>query len=181
MNDENAILQKLSALEKEVRSLKEMEKEFQLLKDKEEIRDVLSRYAYRYDLGYFDEWYDLWTDDCLFDAKVEVRNSKQDLKGFFGEQQNHYLAEQHLQLALVIKVDGDAATAIGFQVATKHSIGAFNDKEVVLDPRLPIGFERIGVRYWEFKKVDGKWLIRVAKTRNMIDHADCKELLPPQW
>jgi|WetSurMetagenome_2_1015567.scaffolds.fasta_scaffold13201_5 hypothetical protein len=180
MSNDNEILQKLAALEKEVQSLREMKNELQILKDKEEIRDVLSRYAHQYDLGYFDEWYKLWADDCQFDAVVEVRNNKEELKDFFGEKQQHYLAEQHLQLALVIKVDGDTAKAIGFQVATKHSVGQFFEN-VLIDPRLPIGFERIGVRSWEFKKVDGKWLIKVAKTRNMFDHKACKEILPPGW
>ena len=56
MNSQETLIQKIEALEKEVR----------LLKDKEEIRDVLSRYGHCYDLGYFDEWYSLWAEDGRF-------------------------------------------------------------------------------------------------------------------
>ena len=163
---EEALAKRLEALEKEV----------QLLRDKEEIRDVLSRYGHYYDLGYFDDWYSLWTDDCQFGPG----KGKDKIQEFFGKQQKNYLAEQHIQLALVIKVDGDTAKAIGFQVATKHSIGEFFEN-VLLDKRLPIGFERIGVRSWEFVRVNGKWLIKVAHTCDMINHEGVKQLLPPGW
>jgi hypothetical protein len=169
MCNEKELVQRLEALENEV----------QELKDKEAIRDVLSRYGHYYDLGYFDEWYDLWTEDCKYISVKEFKNKKE-IKEVFGEQKKSHLAEQHIQIAVVIKVNGDTAKAIGYQVVPKHSVGQFFE-EVVLDPRLPIGFGRIGVRSWSFERVDGKWLISGTCSRDMIDEAGVKEVLPPGW
>lgn len=154
------------------RELEVLKSKVQELSDKEAIRDVLARYGFCYDFGRYDNFYNLWTEDAVFktdgpDDEI-VMTGKEQLKEVFGLKQLSYMASQHLQLEYIIKVDGDNAEAIGFQLITIHT----GEKPAV---------DRTGVRRFKFRRVDGEWLISEAVSRIMKNQSGCLELVPEDW
>lgn len=156
-------------LYKEIEALKSKVRE---LSDKEAIRDLLARYGFCFDLGRFDAFYDLWTDDAVFrtdgpDGEIEMKG-KEGLKEVFGSAPLTYMASQHLQLEYVIKVNGDTAEAIGFQLITVHR----GDRPTV---------DRTGIRRFKFRRIDGEWRISEAASRIMKNRSGCLDLVPEDW
>jgi len=162
MTDEMELHRELTILRSKVRELS----------DKEAIRDLLARYGFCFDLGRYEAFFDLWTDDAVFrtdgpGGEIEMKG-KEGLKKVFGSAPLKYMASQHLQLEYVIKVDGDAAEAIGFQLITVHRA----DRPAV---------DRTGVRRFRFRRVDGEWRISEAISRIMKNRSGCLELVPEDW
>lgn len=156
-------------LYKEIEALKSKVRE---LSDKEAIRDLLARYGFCFDLGRYDAFYDLWADDAVFrtdgpDGEIEMKG-KEGLKEVFGSAPLKYMASQHLQLEYVIKVDGDMAEAVGFQLITVHR----GDRPAV---------DRTGVRRFKFRRIDGEWRISEAVSRIMKNRSGCLDLVPENW
>jgi hypothetical protein len=152
--------------------LEALKREVQVLKDKEAIRDVLSRYALLFDLGSYDKWYELWMEDATFSTgepeKYNNMNGKAAIKANYGTVPKQHRATQHMQIACVIKVDGDTATAIGYQVITAHR-GTAGEAPIVA---------KTGVRSWTFQRSQGKWLIKKTVSRTMKDLPACLEIVP---
>lgn len=154
------------------RELTSLKSKVQGLFDKEAIRDLLTRYGFCFDLGRYDAFYDLWTDDAVFktdgpDGEIEMLG-KEGLKEVFGGGAFMNMASQHLQLNYVIKVYGDTAEAVGFQLITVHT----GEKPAV---------DRTGVRRFKFRRVNGEWLISEAVSRTMKNRSGCLELVPEDW
>jgi len=155
-----------------MKELAELKAEIQILSDKEAIRDLLSRYGLDFDLGRYENFYDLWTDDAVFrtdgpDGEIKMVGKDQ-MKKLFGIEQTRYTASQHLQLEYIIKVNGDTAEAIGYQLITVHT------------KDLP-SVDRTGVRLFKFQKVNGNWLIKEAVSRVMKNQEGCLDLVPIDW
>ena len=163
-------MEKIDALSKK---LELMEKQVLILQDKEEIREVLSRYAFNVDLYRLDHYLRLFTDEMLFvtdgpGEDVQCK-SKQELKDFLeAVLPKPHPGMQHLQLDYVINVDGDTATAIGYQLLTLHENGKF-------------GIMRCALRTFDFKRVDGIWKITRTISHSTGNAPNCQKQVPQSW
>jgi hypothetical protein len=141
-------------------------KKIQTLEDKEAIRDIIARYGYLFDVGRYEDWYELFSEDGVyktnppFGEKYQVVEGKENIKKAFTVQKN-YGAVQHLMLDIVVQVDGDKATAICYQ--TMVSGKDDNDTKLL----------KAGLRSWLFERIKGKWLIKEAVSRLMSNREDC--------
>jgi len=148
-----------------------LKKKVQLLEGKEEIMDVLARYAFNYDLHRTENFLKLWTDDLIFirDAKeqVEIIKGKDALRKIQSERRK--IPEgllpilQHLQLDYHIDVDGDTAVATGYQLIPQRWDGGY-------------GIRVCTMRQFRLKCVDGRWLIHEA-INHTIGEPACHNLV----
>ena len=132
--------------------LKALKERIQILEDKEAIRDVITRYAFNADLNRIDSLLELWTDDCTFNSdrgRVTIYKGKDEIEAYLREPLHQSITNrsQHLQLDYIIKVDGDTATATGYQLLTLRWDGGF-------------GIIRGAFRVFHLRRVNGTWLIR---------------------
>ena len=163
MVDQSALVQELDSLRKKV----------ELLKDKEQIRELLSRYSFNVDLRRIDNILRLWTDDCFFvtDAPGHITEvkGKDQFRSFFGNPPQQFRPDpQHLQLDYVVEVNGDTATAIGYQVITVPRVGGFI-------------ITRCGFRSFSLRRAGGKWLIQQIKSIGMTNESECQNLIPNEY
>lgn len=155
-----------------------LKKEIQLLRDKMDIQDVLWRYGLRFDLDRKDEWFELFAEDCQFSSDVPgfllELNGFDEIKAHYGNQSMQGPGEPsggeeqegdnaqkgsftgHIDLAGVIKIEGDNATAVGWQVGT-------------------------GVRTWQLRRTNGTWLITGTASRRLENKERCREVVPENW
>ena len=86
-----------------------------MLEDREEIRTLVWSYSHTLDRRRFDEFFALFTDDCVMDYRPYVPEpfvGKVALQGIFlALPQNHQMT-LHLITDPVIQVDGDTATGV---------------------------------------------------------------------
>jgi len=153
--------------------LNELRQRHQVLEDKEAVRDVLYQYGLRFDLDRRDEWFELFADDCYFSTDVPgfllKLNGIKEIKEHYtpkpgqapprrsGNEPPKYTGFMgHVELAGVIRVDGDNAHAVGWQVGT-------------------------GVRTWKLRRTNGKWLITETLSRVMGDKERCREIVPERF
>lgn len=126
--DIRSITDELAALRREVR----------VLRDKEEIRDLVYRYAFCADVDEVDLFLDTLTPDAVWTASGSfVPGQGLPGKGVFRGREEARAAltspshaaiankEQHVMANLVIDVTGDTARAIGHLVLTVHNWGGF--------------------------------------------------------
>ena len=167
-HDLEELTAKVEALENDLRQ------RVQALEDKEAILDVLARYGFTYDLMRFDQWADLFTEDGVFNidahGKIDIVRGRENLRELFKKGMN-YLAAQHLQLGVIIKVSGDMARAIGFQVLTMNT-GDEKTKPFI---------DNTFVRTWTLQRVNGKWFIKEAVSRVLKSLENCREIVPADW
>jgi ketosteroid isomerase-like protein len=143
-------------------------KRLRILEDKEEIRDVLAKYAFNVDFKRLDKLMELWTDDCVFITDIAgetVHNKgKEAIRKFITSLPG--LQCEHLQLDYIIDIDGDEAIATGYQLIP---IAMQNGGFSIL---------RCSVRTFKFRNVKGKWLIKETVSHSITDVNECLKLLP---
>jgi len=178
MNNNTDVKQDIAELKERLENFEaDLRQRIQVLEDKEAILDVLARYGFTFDLGRMEEWYDLFAEDGIFnvDARgnLEVIQGKENIKTHFQRVQQNmdYAAPQHLQLGVIIKVNGDTAKAIGFQVLTMNKGG----------PEIKPFIENTFVRTWTLERIEGKWLIKEAVSRILKDLENCRAIVPSDW
>jgi hypothetical protein len=160
------------------KKLESMEKKLQLLQDKDDIRDVLSRYAFNVDLRRLDHYLRLFTDktaqgDMIFltDGPGEdtICRSKKELGDFLESVlPKPHPGMQHLQLDYVINVTGDTATATGYQLLTVWENGKF-------------GIMRCALRTFDFRREDGIWKIVKTVSHSTAEGGKCQTHIPQSW
>ena len=80
-----------------------------ILEDKDQIRELLSRYCLHYDEAQFDRWLGLWAEDAVFDVDGTVMRGRTVLEGFT---KTAPLVDgkpplKHLVMNEIISVDGE--------------------------------------------------------------------------
>ncbi|MFC1981826.1 nuclear transport factor 2 family protein [Chloroflexota bacterium] len=151
--------------------LKVLKQKLQVLEDKEAIRDLLARYCYSADFNRTDAFLDLWTEDSTFDVVEEwggPRKGKEQIRHLLNEQPQQVAINnrsQHLMLDLLIKVDGDTATATGYCVVNVRWQGGF-------------GLFRCSVRNFRLRRVNGRWLVHETATR-LIGEPESSSIISP--
>jgi hypothetical protein len=137
-----------------------LRRRLRIMEDKEEIRDLLTRYGYTADLGLFDDFVETLTDDCLWEAgsmavpgagagAVDgvMRGKREAMSAVSGPQHASIVnREQHLMVNFIIQVDGDEAQAVGHLAVTLHYTGGF-------------GLATCRLCQARFRRIDGQWLI----------------------
>lgn len=151
-----------------VDAFESLEERVQVLEDKDAIWSILSRYSLNVDIGRAESFLRLFTEDCVFatdlGGKISYRRGKKELAEMVAG--GPPPKGQHLQLDYHINVDGDTATAIGYQVLTG-----------LRDSKLSIN--RAAFRSLKFRRVSGTWLIREVYTISIDNEAEYLKVLPP--
>lgn len=148
------------------------------LEDERAIRDLLSRYGYYADAALDDEYFALFTDDCVMDVSSGYDPDPYEIVRWEGlSEMKRFLAERtakhgdgfvgksmHVQgNNMTIAVHGDEATASGYsfivQLAGKGA-----------------ELQTASLNAWKFRKVDGQWRIQ-QRTRRMLGAPDTADVL----
>lgn len=139
---------RLDALEAEVRELRDME----------DIRRLLSTYAFNADVGRVEEYLDGWTDDGIYDLSEEMLLEGRDQLGHLLSDPDGFSKKlienrsQHLVANLYIKISDDTAWAEGYSVVTllgEEGVKIF----------------AAGYNHWDFIRRDGRWLMTRRQRR----------------
>jgi uncharacterized protein (TIGR02246 family) len=156
--------------DKKVSPLTLLKRRLQNLEDKEAIREMLSRYALAIDLKRVEDFLDLWTPDGVLvsdgSGSIISIKGREEIRAYLAPFLT--IATQHLLLDYLIEVNGDTATAVGYQVMTDTR-----------EDRARIG--RCAVRSFRFRRVKGKWRIEEAISRGIANTAECEKLIPAGW
>ena len=126
-----------------------------LLADKEELRDLVTRYCLYIDSGRYDDWVDCFTDDGVFDSPILGRwAGKAKLKEFTEKYRDWTGAAQprHCVMNVLVQVEGNHATGECYLLMTHASE---NKTELVVSGRYEDRME----------KVNGKWLFKERKVK----------------
>ncbi len=122
-----------------------------LLEDKDDIRDLMTRYCLAIDSGRYDDWVACFTADGVFDSpilgrwqgKIALRQFTEKYKTWTGPAQ-----PRHCVMNILIQLDGSRATAESYLLMTHAAHGK---TEVIISGRYEDQLEKIG-RNWLFKE-----------------------------
>ncbi|MFC1919286.1 nuclear transport factor 2 family protein [Chloroflexota bacterium] len=157
--------------DKLLQELEAVKQRLQELEDKEAIRDLLVRYGFTADLSRTNDYVDLWTEDAIFDVGTEygLWKGKDKIRQLMEGPVHQSITNnsQHLMLDYIINVDGDKATAAGYCLVTLHWQAGF-------------GIFRCSFRTFSFQRIDGRWLIKEAKSRATGD-PECNQIISRDW
>jgi ketosteroid isomerase-like protein len=145
-----------------------LKKRVLVLEDRDVIQGLLSRYSLNVDLGRAEAFLSLFTDDCVFatdvGGKITYRRGKKELGEMLAG--GAPPKGQHLQLDYNITVDGDTATAVGYQNLT-----SLRDSS--------LSMTRAAFRSLKFRRIAGAWLIQEVYTISIDNEAEYLKVLPP--
>jgi SnoaL-like domain len=168
VNDQQDVSARLAKLEARLRELE----------DEREIRELLSRYGYYADAALDDEYYALFTDDCVMDVSSGhepdpyqvLRWEGQDAMREFmsvrtaGHGTGFVGRSLHMQgNNLAVAVHGDTAVANGYSFIL-HQDG----------PQIKL--QSASINEWRLRRVEGRWMI-VERKRRMVGSPDTPEVL----
>lgn len=155
-----------------------LEKRLTLLEDDKSIRELLSRYGYYADASLDDEYYALFTSDCVMDvssgqlpdpyevirwegldAMKEFMRARTAIHGdgFAG----HSLHMQGNNLS--VDVRGDEATAAGYSF-------------ILQQEETSVRLVSASINEWSLRRIEGAWRI-AQRTRRMVGAPDSAEVL----
>lgn len=155
-----------------------LEARLRVLEDEKEIRELMSRYGYFADAPLDDEYFALFTEDCVMDVSsgadddpysVVRWEGRETLKRFMAERlaqhdNGFYGHSMHVQgNNLAVTVDGDTARASGYSFIF-HQDGT------------TLRLLSASLNAWQFRRVDGRWLIHERK-RRMAGSPDLPDLV----
>lgn len=126
-----------------------------LLEEKEELRDLVTRYCLYIDSGRYDDWVGTFTEDGVFDSPILGRwQGKEKLKQFTEKYRSWTGAFQprHCVMNVLLQVEGNHATGECYLLATHADA---KKVEVVVSGRYEDTME----------KVNGKWLFKERKVK----------------
>lgn len=148
------------------------------LEDEREIRELLARYGYYADAPLDEEYFGLFTDDCVMDVSAGRGDDPYAVVRWEGlDAMRRFLRERtaqhdngfsgrsfHVQgNNLAVKVTGDDAVANGYSIIL-HQDG----------PALKL--LSASLNEWAFRREDGRWKIRMRR-RRMAGAPDAATLL----
>jgi 3-phenylpropionate/cinnamic acid dioxygenase small subunit len=126
-----------------------------ILEEKEELRDLVTRYCLYIDSGRYDDWVATFTEDGVFDSPILGRwQGKMSLKQFTEKYRTWTGNNQprHCVMNVLVNVEGDHATGECYLLMTHASEGK---TELVVSGRYEDRME----------KVNGKWLFKERKVK----------------
>ena len=126
-----------------------------ILEEKEELRDLVTRYCLYIDSGRYDDWVATFTEDGVFDSPILGRwQGKAALKQFTEKYRTWTGNNQprHCVMNVLVNVEGNHATGECYLLMTHASEGK---TEFVVSGRYEDRME----------KVNGKWLFKERKVK----------------
>lgn len=126
-----------------------------ILEEKEELRDLVTRYCLYIDSGRYDDWVATFTEDGVFDSPILGRwQGKMSLKQFTEKYRTWTGNNQprHCVMNVLVNVEGNHATGECYLLMTHASEGK---TELVVSGRYEDRME----------KVNGKWLFKERKVK----------------
>jgi len=124
-----------------------------LLEEKEEIRDLITRYCLFIDSGRYAEWVDCFTEDGVFDSPILGRWQGKTALWQFTEKYRDWTGEaqpRHCVMNVLIAVHGNHATSECYLLMTHAAAGK---TELIISGRYEDQIE----------KVTGRWLFKERK------------------
>jgi uncharacterized protein (TIGR02246 family) len=145
--------------------IKQLEARMSELEEERAIRDLLARYGFNADCGRDDAFADLFTEDTVFDLQATSYGEVVDRRTTGREALREYRAAHrnpdfyghalHMQgNNVVIHIDGDSA------VVNSYSVVLHDDKGT-------LRLWTAGNNQWALQKVDGQWLIKERRRREV--------------
>lgn len=122
-----------------------------LLEEKEEIRDLMTRYCLSIDAGRYDEWVECFTEDGIFDSPILGRwQGKRALRQFTEKYRAWTGAAQprHCVMNILITLNGSQATSECYLLMTHAAEGK---TELIISGRYEDHLEKVGDK-WLFKE-----------------------------
>lgn len=168
MNDQQDVSTRLAALESRL----------QALEDEREIRELLSRYGYYADARLDDEYYALFTEDCVMDVssgyepdpyqvlRWEGQDAMREFMSVRTAGHGSGFAGRSLHVQgnnLAVALHGDTAVASGYSFIL-HQDGT------------QIKLQSASINEWQLRRVKGRWMI-VERKRRMVGAPDTPEVL----
>jgi len=126
-----------------------------ILEEKEELRDLVTRYCLYIDSGRYDDWVATFTEDGVFDSPILGRwQGKTSLEQFTEKYRTWTGNNQprHCVMNVLVNVEGNHATGECYLLMTHASEGK---TELVVSGRYEDRME----------KVNGKWLFKERKVK----------------
>lgn len=158
--------------------LAEVRSRLAVLEDEKEIRELLARYGYYADAKLDDEYYDLFTDDCVMDVSTGRGDDPYALlrweglaamREFMavrtaGNGDGFYGRSLHMQgNNVAIRVSGDTAAATNYSFIF-HQDGP--DLRII----------SASINAWQLVRTEGRWRIR-ERRRRMVGAPDTADVL----
>ena len=167
MSDNADTTSRMAALEATVAELRA---QVQQLEDDREIRQLIAKYAYTIDTVNADGFRALFTDDSVMklraknlldspDQEYAVFDGKDGIEKFIGVWRGPKAMHVHGG-CLLTDITGDEATANSYNICLQRDGGAFDGVMEVPDS---------GNSQWEFRRVDGHWLIKERRASYLGD------------
>ena len=147
------------------RRLEELERRVRVLEDELAIHRLIVRYGLAVDTGDAPRTSAVFAPDGLYDTDVLVMHGRGEIEAMIrGERHQGMVGRCAHQIGpAVVKVEGDAAVAVGYS-------------RVYLAGEDGIGIYRVSVNRWELERGDGGWRIRRRVTR-LLGHDEARGVL----
>ena len=126
-----------------------------ILEEKEELRDLITRYCLYIDSGRYDDWVATFTEDGVFDSPILGRWQGAVALKQFTEKYRTWTGNfqpRHCVMNVLVNVEGNHATGECYLLMTHASEGK---TELVVSGRYEDRME----------KVNGKWLFKERKVK----------------
>ncbi len=142
------------------------------MQDERAIRDLIARYAINTDAGRLEEFLAVWTEDGIeeieFQGKVLRWAGKSEIRawrtGLLEQKRAQPNNRMHVHgNDLIIHINGSEATANSYTFGLGLEAGK-------------VSVTSHGAVRWTFRKINGQWLIKEKKVREM-NSAEFRELL----
>lgn len=152
----------MSDLETTVQNL---ERRVRALEDELAIHRLIVRYGLAVDSGDAPRTSAVFAADGVYDTDVLVMHGRGEIEAMIlGERHQGMVGRCAHQIGpAVVKVNGDAAVAVGYS-------------RVYLADERGIDIYRVSVNRWELERSDGKWRIRNRVTR-LLGHEEARSVL----
>jgi hypothetical protein len=126
-----------------------------LLEEKEELRDLVTRYCLYIDSGRYDDWVGTFTEDGVFDSPILGRWQGKAMLKQFTEKYRAWTGNaqpRHCVMNVLLNVEGNHATGECYLLATHAEAGKV---ELIVTGRYEDTME----------KVNSKWLFKERKVK----------------
>jgi hypothetical protein len=144
-----------------------LEARIEELEDERAIRELLARYGYNADCCRDEAYVELYTDDGAIEVSAGDNTFRceghEQIRGFITDPKGHsapgfYGKAMHAQgNNVVVHIRGDEATVNSYSIVLRG------------DGSMTPSLLTAGNNQWEMRKVDGKWLIKERRRRNLGD------------
>lgn len=146
------------------RKLELLTRRVQALEDELAIHRLIVRYGLAVDVGDAERAAAMFREDAVYDVDVRVMRGRSEIREMvLGERHQGMVGRCAHQIGpAVVKVDGDAATALGYS-------------RVYLKSEEGTAIYRVSMNRWDLERRDGGWLVTRRRTR-LLGHEEARQV-----